>query len=179
MTDLDVSGRYMTEAVESTVLDSSGDVLGHVGLLDLDGSEERAAVDVARWTPGVSVVLRSSTDSYHVWCLAVRPLREWVEDARALGSVDVEHVDLTESRDCFVLRVDAKVSVESGEPVKPEPTVLDVEESESVLPHSGPHARLLREEFGLDVSTGGREWVGHSTDRRVYMADVGGRSGGR
>lgn len=181
-TDVEDPERYVTEAVESGVLDRDGEPVGHVGLFDLDGVGRPVVESVARETPGISVALRSSGSGWHIWSLAVRPLSEWTEAALDVEHVDPEHVSLSENRGCGVLRTDAKVSVESGETVKPAPAAVLVERSETSLPLSEPHGRALSEDFDVDirsVSSTSDQWVGDSTDRRVYMADVGGRSGGR
>jgi hypothetical protein len=169
------SDQYVTEAAESGVLSRTGETIGHVGLLDLDETSLRAAEEVARQTPGVSVVLRTSEQSYHVWALAVRELDEWTEHSLALGEPDVEHVALSNSRECSVLRVDAKRDVETGERIKPAPRVLRVVETPTPLPQSDPHARVLSSLTDAEIDNSGEEWLGHSLDRRVYMADIGGR----
>lgn len=168
--------QYVTEAVESRVLDRDGDLLGHVGLLDLDGAALGRAVDVAERLPGPGAVLRSSESSYHVWMLAVDSLDAWQERAAGVDGVDAEHVALSEQRECAVLRLDAKVSVEDGETLKPAPTLRRLVSGHSDRPLSEPHVRVLSEVLGADLSGQPEtDCIGHSTERRVYMADIGGR----
>lgn len=172
----DLSGRYVTQGVESGVFDADGDLLGHVGLLDLDGVTEGEARRGAREVPGATALLRSSEDDYHVWSLAVRPLSEWIETADSLG-VDAAHVELSESRGCSVLRLDAKVSTETGETVVSAPDLLGTEGTDGYGPLSAPHARLLADEFGATVDTARGEWVGQSVETRVFLAHIDGLSG--
>jgi len=171
--------RYMTEAVESTVT-VDGEVAGHVGLLDLDGTSAGSAYETAENLSGTVAVLRSSDRSYHVWGLSIRSLDEWLSIAERLDHVDEEHISLSHRRECSVLRMAAKRNVATGEVVKPAPTVVAVRSTETDLRQSAPHLRALREvaEEGdsrvsgdiPDPSVG----VGHGAPRRVYMADIGG-----
>lgn len=176
------SGRYMTQAVESTVLDRGRGEIGHVGLLDVDGVGESVARSVAAFLPGPVAVLRSSEHAYHLWALTLHShIDAWTNRVENVHVVDDDHVALSTHRGCGVLRVDEKVAVATGETVKPAPTLVEVVDADSGHDRrlSEPHARILRNEFGacLDVEDG-REWVGHSAPRRTYMADIGGRSGG-
>jgi hypothetical protein len=78
-----------------------------------------------------------------------------------------------------VLRVDAKVSVVTGDVETSAPELQRVVTGDVDGPLSEPHGRILSDEFGADAVDveDGREWVGHSTPRRTYMADIGGRGG--
>jgi len=171
-------GRYGTQAVESRVLDRDRETVGHVGLLDLDGVPEGQAVEAAESLPGVVAVLRTSTGSYHLWSLAVDRLDGWIERAAHLPVVDRDHVALSESRECAVVRVDPKVGLSDGREVKPAPVPVEIVDGPTPLPLSEPHAKVLREDLGADIPMkAGREWVGYSVERRTYMADIGGRGG--
>jgi hypothetical protein len=170
------AGQYVTQACESVVYDERRDVVGHVGLIDMDDEPRESAVSAARSVPGPVVILRSSARSWHLWCLRVAPLTDWTECATGLGGVDDEHVALNLERDRSVLRVASKVDLETGEDVKPEPVLEEIVDDGHAWPVSGPHLRVLADVLEDDVDVGG-ERVGDSTDRRVYMADVGGRGG--
>lgn len=176
MSDVDdLSGRYVTEAVESGVFDADGDCLGHVGLFDLDDVDLPDALEISRSLPGVVALLRSSGSSYHVWSLEVRPLGEWIDAATGLEEIDAEHVSLSERRECGVLRIDSKVSTETGDVETEAPRLLGTTRNETDGPLSTPHARVLREEHGAAVDPSRGSWIGESVERRVYMADIGGR----
>lgn len=169
--------QYMTQAVESGVYDEDDDLIGHVGLLDLDGVGREQALGVADRLPGVSAVLASSPDSYHVWSLSLRSLVDWIDIATSLDPVDDEHISISESRDCQVLRIDAKREVATGEIVKTAPALFEISTSGTILPQSWPHARILSDRFATaipEIDEASR-WVGDSTDERTYLADIGGR----
>lgn len=179
MTGEEFAGKYATEAVESGVHDRDGEVVGHVGLLDVDDVTVEEATQAAERLPGVAAVLRTSEEAFHVWSLAVEDLDAWLEWAGALDVVDEEHVALSKSRECSVVRIDAKVRIEDGEVVKPAPSLVHLIDGSTDRPLSRPHGRVLCEEFGGDLDVDdGRAWVGHSTRRRSYLADIGGRDRG-
>lgn len=177
---VEVDGRYATQAVESGVADLSGSTVGHVGLFDLDETSLDAALDVAERLPGPVAVLRSSSRSWHLWALSVRPLDEWLGRADEVDSeaLDPSHAALSESRGCMVLRTDAKVRLSDGETAAPEPTLQRfVDDDLDDRPLSRPHLELLDDEQDLDrerlVDV---EVVGESLDRRAYLADLHGGS---
>lgn len=171
------AGRYVTEAIESTVRED-GEEIGHVALLDLDGVALGHAVESAHRLPGPAAVLRSSTEGYHIWSLAIDSLDSWHEQIERLSIADPEHLALSEERGCGVLRIDGKIDMETGDEIKPAPSLSRLVPGSTDLPLSRPHARILRDEFGLDVEDGrlcDREFRGDGTERRVYMAEIGGR----
>jgi hypothetical protein len=172
------AGQYATQAVESGVYDADREVVGHVGLLDLDDSALGEALEVARRTPGPSVVLRSSEWSHHVWSLAVDSLDSWIDRTLDLDAVDVDHVALSDCRGCGVIRLEPKISLETGDHVRPAPQVRRVVPTPTDLPVSQPHADLLRDEFDVELQLPERR-VGASLDRRTLIADIGGRGGDR
>jgi hypothetical protein len=172
----DLAGQYVTEAVESVVLDADRDVIGHVGLLDVDESSRREALDAAELLPGPVAVLRSSRRSWHLWALRVAPLDAWVARADRLDVVDDDHTALAPGRGCSVLRVDHKVDVATGDEVVPAPTLLDVVDADDRPAGrvSAPHLDVLDDVVDDDLDVEG-DRVGVSTDRRVHLGDVGGR----
>ena len=169
-------GQYVTEAVESSVYDDDGELIGHVTLLDLDHSTRDDARQVAQQLDGASAVVRSSESSYHVWDLTIRPLPDVIEQAELIPRVDPEHVELSERRECSVVRIDEKVDAGTGETIKPQPHVVETYRATCDAPQSGPHREVLAELCSLDPWESAVGWVGSHTERRVYMADIGGRS---
>lgn len=166
-------GRYVTQAIESTVRDERQETIGHVGLIDADGATEREAIRDAYRLPGPVAVLQSSEESYHLWALAVDALEAWLTWSLALGTVDDQHVALSEKRDCGVVRLAEKVSVATGTIEKPAPELVEMIEGEDDRPLSRPHAELLIEEFGADLDLeADRGWVGDSAPSRTFMADL-------
>ena len=171
-----IRDKYVTEAVESGVETIDGETVGHVCFLDLDETSLGAARDVASRLPGSVAILRSSSRSYHIWGLAIKPLDAWLDLAISLDAVDDEHVSLSDRRGCGVLRIDAKRDAVSGELVKRAPTVIGIETTSSRLPHSEPHVRLLRGLTSDPIEIpAGIDLVGERLSRRVYMAEIGGR----
>lgn len=174
-TPLEFADQYVTEAIESGVQTPDGDLLGHVALLDLDGSSLGEARTVARRLGGVAAILRSSEQSYHVWGLSMHPLEKLLGLAERLEAVDHEHLALSSRRECFVLRLDAKVSCETGVEVKPAPRVIETVSTRSAYHHSEPHREALNSLEGETIEeTENHTWAGSRADRRVYMADIGG-----
>jgi hypothetical protein len=174
---VDVDGRYVTEAVESVVRDRDRQVIGHVGLFDCDGVDEGAAVDAAEQLPGPVAVLLSSSRAFHLWALAVDDLGAWLSRGEGLDVVEREHLALAPGRDCSVLRVDRKVALADGRTVKPAPVPRRVVDGRTDLPVSQPHVDVL-DDLGADVLdvVDDQELVGHGTRRRAHLADIGGRS---
>lgn len=171
--------RYFAGAIESGVETLDGDHLGHVSLLDLDDRGLDAARFVARRVPGLAAVIRSSMGSYHVWDLSIRPFAETVETAAGFGGVDSDHIGVSESRGCWVVRVEPKRRLDSAEEIKPQPRLIGIEEPSGGdrLPHSQPHIDALREmsEEAVEIPDS-IETVGETAERRLYMADI--RDGG-
>lgn len=183
----DLYGRYVTRAVESGVFGADGDLLGHVGLIDMDEVALADAVDVARRLRGDAVVLRSSERCYHVWCLAVRSLDRWLHDLDRLDGLDPEHVSLSLNRETMVLRTERKTALDNARDstVAPRPSVRRmIRDDISTVPHSRPHLRVLVEELDVPIRTDivdsrrdvseGRHWIGDRVERRVFTAAIGG-----
>jgi hypothetical protein len=173
-----IAEQYATEGVESRVLDDDGDLVGHVGLFDLDDVALAEAVAVAERLPDPVAILRSSPLSYHVWSLAIDGLDAWLDRAERLDAIDSEHIALSRSRGCMVLRIDAKVALDDGREVRPAPRLrrIVLSTESSPVPCSRPHARILGDEYGATIPVEDREWVGSSAPRRAYLADINGGS---
>jgi len=169
-------GQYVTEAVESSVYNGDGELIGHVTMLDLDRSTRDDARQVAQQLDGASAVVRSSDTSYHVWELTIRPLPDVIEQAELISRVDPEHVELSERRECSVVRIDEKVDAGTGEMIKPQPRVVETYRATCDAPQSAPHRGVLTELCSREPWASTSGWVGSHTERRVYMADIGGRS---
>lgn len=174
----DFVDKYVTEAVESTVFDVFGESIGHVGLFDLDDVHGVQAREIGKSILGTSVVLESSPGSFHLWNLTIRPLSEWIEISEDLAhhieAVDPDHIALSESRGCAVLRTDEKIDMESGETVAPAPSLVRAYEPPTSHVESAPHARYLVDNFDVELADC-RDRAGHHLDTRVYMAEIGGR----
>jgi hypothetical protein len=91
----------------------------------------------------LSVVLRSSTGSYHVWELGVASLGERILEALERHA-DPMHAAVSKRRGKFVLRATAKRYTETGEIYKEAPEVTGVHTAPyDRIPVSSPHAEYL------------------------------------
>jgi len=162
-------GVVYTAGVSSAVLGGE-EAVGHVLLLDLDGSDELTARQVASSMDGISAVFRSSADSFHVWGLSVRPFKEAILDGLSWRVADADHVASSRRRGRYVLRATAKVRETEEGPVtlyKEAPQLLavygDLEAHDAdPRPQSLPHLRRLEEvaeEQGAEVGVPSPESV--------------------
>lgn len=143
-------GIVFTKGVSSAVLDGE-DAVGHVLLLDCDGVDALTAHKAAAAMSGVTALLESSSGSYHVWNLTVRPWEDAILEGLSWRVVDSEHVAQSYRRDRYVLRAFPKVHGD-GEVYKSAPRLLevyvDLERDEDGEPlerfaQSRPHLLLL------------------------------------
>lgn len=122
----------------------SGDApLGHILMTEWDDVEDpMIPLSILSNKPGISVLLRSSPMSYHLYNLSVRPFDAQIRDAAA-GTGDLGHVRWAARRGYFVLRVTGKIYEESGETYKDPPELVRVVSSESEYPQSREHLETL------------------------------------
>jgi hypothetical protein len=146
------------------------ETVGHVLMIEWDDIDDvMRPIRTAERMPGVSVLLRSSPGSYHLYGLSVRPVETQLLDAVRKNG-DVWQARWAARRGYFVLRVLPKTRSESGETYKPAPEPVRVFDSESEYPQSRPHRDILldlAQEHGADDGEGalaeGRashDWVG-------------------
>ena len=133
-----------TSGLLSTVLED-GDEIGHVLMVEYDDIDDvMRPIRQAERTPGISVLLRSSPGSYHVYNLSVRD-----RDTQLLDAVrkdgDVWQARWAVRRGHFVLRILAKRRSESREIYKDAPEPVRVFSSESEFPQSSPHLEILED----------------------------------
>lgn len=119
------------------------ETVGHVLMIEWDDIDDvMRPIRTASRLPGVSVLLRSSPGSYHLYGLAVRPVETQLLDAMRKNG-DVWAARWAARRNYFVLRVMPKTRSESGEVYKEAPEPVRVFDSSSEYPLSEPHARIL------------------------------------
>lgn len=122
------------------------ETIGHVLMIEYDDLDDvdgvMRPIRAAERMPGISVLLRSSQGSYHVYGLSVRPVEEQLLDAMRKDG-DVWAARWAARRGYFVLRVLPKTRSESGEIYKEAPEPIRVFNSESDYPQSKPHADML------------------------------------
>lgn len=141
--------RVQTAGVGSRVFGADRSLLGHVVLLDLDDVDAADALTVADAVDGPVVVSRSSTSSWHVVGLAVRPWGDALDLLREHSAP--EHVDAAEQRGQATLRTHSKRDVETGEIATPPPVpvvVVDGDADQVSRPHL---VRLQQAAAALDA----------------------------
>lgn len=142
--------RLVTAGLASYVYDEDREVLGHVGMFDLDDVEPIEALTEAFGLGETAVLLRSSAGNFHLVGLDVAGWDERVEDARGVSCAE-DYLDGMASRGRFVMRTHPKIVVGTGETYKPAPEPIAVVTGEG--PVSSPHAtrfRQLAEDVGRD-----------------------------
>ena len=142
-------------------VEEDGETLGHVLMIEWDDVEDvMGPIRTADRLPGVSVLLRSSPGSYHLFNLSVRDLETQLVDAMRKNG-DVYQARWAARRGYFVLRILAKIRQESGEVYKPAPEPVHVFSSESDFRQSRPHMDMLidralesdREDIAADLGS--------------------------
>jgi hypothetical protein len=144
------AGTVLATGVSSVVLsereDGDLDVDGHTLLLDLDDVDPLQAYQLLGRFDGVSALLRSSSGSWHLWQLSVRPLDDQLLTALRTPA-EALHVQQSAKRGRFILRTSPKWRVDDeGRPTeryKEAPEVSEVVHQRSDDPQSLPHLQLL------------------------------------
>jgi hypothetical protein len=151
-----------TTGILSTVLDGDGSTTGHVLMVEYDNIDDPyRPIDTAETAPGISVVLRSSPRSSHVYNLSVRKKNEQLLDAMRKDG-DPWQARWAARRGYFVLRVLPKFRSQSRKKYKDAPEPVAVCCSDSDYPQSQPHLSQL-------LNLAGR----HRTDElQSQMADA-------
>jgi hypothetical protein len=110
-----------TSGLLSMVRDDEEETLGHIYMTEWDDVETvLPSIAAAERKPGISILLRSSPGSYHLYNLSVRPINEQIRDVAA-GSGDLGHVRWAARRGYFVLRLLPKYREETGKIYKHQP----------------------------------------------------------
>ena len=170
--------RVRCNGIESAVLDEDREEIGHVLMLDYDDVGRQTVMREAEDLDGLSVVVESSTGSYHVYGLSVRSWESAVETARE-SSASESYVDEMDRRGEFTLRV-------SGKGDEPAPTVVGISgrgsEDSDLTAVSDPHLSVLQDmatdEFALTLRavraglSDSHEPVGSTAVRSTYETEV-------
>ena len=173
------SGTVLATGVSSVVLSEREgddlDVEGHALLLDLDDVGPMQAYQVLGRFDGISALLRSSSGSWHLWNLSVRPLDDRLLTALRTPS-EALHVQQSAKRGRFILRVSPKWRVDDeGRPrgrYKASPEVEEVVHQPSDDPQSFPHLQLLEELAEDSIGVGPRDiddLIGERLVRSDYL----------
>jgi len=163
-----------TSGLLSTVLDrESEEPLGHILMLDYDDcSDVTGRISMLDSEPGVSVLLESSSGSYHGYNLSVRSIEEQIYRAAQTES-EPGHVRSSARRDHFVLRWIDKFRECDGETYKPAPSVIWCSITESEEPQSAPHLRALaqraEEDGEEEIAEALRDYSGETVGSSISL----------
>lgn len=131
-----------TSGVLSHVVESE-ETIGHVLMIEWDDIDDvMRPIRTANRMPGISVLLRSSARSYHLFNLSVRTRDEQLLDALRKDG-DVWQARWAARRGYFVLRILPKIRHESRDVYKDGPQPVAVFSRESEFRQSTPHYELL------------------------------------
>jgi hypothetical protein len=131
-----------TAGVQSTVINQQDAVIGHVLLVDADDAGVLDLVALAEQMDGITALLESSPNSWHLWNLTVRDREQQTLRQLDLHVEDDKHAGNSYRRGYSVLRYTSKV-FDSGETYKPAPKLRDVFVNPSDDPQSRSHCEAL------------------------------------
>lgn len=156
-----------TNSVNSWVKDREGEVIGHVILCDYDAMGSNFESDIDK-LDGMTLVLESSENSYHLWNLKIRSLPVTALRMLELHG-DASHIPPGFRRGFWRLRAGEKRRQSQGI-YKDRPELKAVYWNETDEPHSKPHFRVARALFDdLPASNPVQEWVGESLSVSEYL----------
>ena len=171
-------GILTTTGVLSEVYNSEDDVIGHITLADYDdtcGADYDLMLDDIKDLPGITVVLESSPQSYHVWNLSVRDKLKTAEQKMQLHD-DAKHLCIGYRRGRWALRLAGKYEP-NGDVYKSEPELDMVLVNPTDLKQSKPHFNLLKalaekQDFEIGPDTDSLQFTGKSARTEQYMTLV-------
>lgn len=130
-----------TTGVNSTVA-VDGEAIGHILLLDYDGSSSYLTMrEETANLPGINALFESSPGNWHVWNLTVRSRDDTALKMLQLHA-DEKHTPIGYRRGRWTLRI-AQKTRNGGEIYKEPPDMLDVWTNPTDKEQSLPHTRLL------------------------------------
>lgn len=134
--------RVLSAGVCSRVFDSDQEEIGHVLMVEYDNTTRWQPRQDARDLPGLSVVLRSSPGSYHLWDLGVRSWDRQIELAEGTECCRTHLSEMIE-QGRSVLRTQPKLYADDRSVYKSAPVPVYVYDSMDDSPISAPHATRL------------------------------------
>lgn len=161
-----------TKGIESSVI-FGNEVAGHILLLDYDhGYDPEKVFDLIEDLPGITLVFRSSPNSFHVWNLTVRDKKDTACKALEMRS-DPNHTQIGYNYGRWTLRVTPKKE-NNGDAEKDAPELLKVAYNETEKAQSQGHWRFARAMFGsgdepLPTIPRKVNWFGDSYSIAKYM----------
>lgn len=159
------------KGIESTVL-FDREIAGHILLLDYDGGYKPEELsERLQGLEGMTLLFRSSGNSYHVWNLTVRSKKETACKALELRS-DSKHTQIGYNYGRWTLRVTPKKS-NDGTTEKDAPELLEVAYNKTDKPQSHGHWRFAKAMFDVDADPPRNvEWFGDAYSVAKYMTVV-------
>lgn len=175
---MNTKGILTTTGVTSEVFSEEDELQGHILLADYD-SKDGCSYDLMLKDiinlEGITVLLESSKNSYHVWNLSVRGQRGTLARKADLHD-DAKHLKIGWRRGRWTLRLTGKHSVDGSE-YKSEPELKRVICNDCMEAQSLPHLRLLqamadRQNFDLEINKDRYEWTGAAASTEQYMTVI-------
>ena len=175
---MSIDGILTTTGVTSEVFNDSEELEGHILLADYDSTDgcsyDMMLEDIIN-LDGITVLLESSKNSYHVWNLTVRGEKEALA-AKADLHDDAKHLKIGWRRGRWTLRLTGKHSIDGSE-YKSAPQIRRVIGNATDKPQSEAHFKLLKalaekQEFDLGVSEDSYEFTGAEASTEQYMTVV-------
>lgn len=175
---MSIDGILTTTGVNSEVLDAEDQTIGHVTLCDYDdtcGADYDMMLEEVINLPGVTAVLESSPQSYHVWNLTIRPIEGILKQKASLHD-DSKHLCIGYRRGRWALRLSGKYEP-NGDQYKSAPQLERVICNKSDLPQSKPHVNLLlalaeKQDVDIDIDKSRYDLQGQAAPTEQYMTVV-------
>jgi len=142
--------RLLVEGVTTDVWQEDRERLGHVLMVEYDDEDPGVPLRDARALPGLTVLLRSSRASYHLWDLMVRDRSQMVEEARETDACP-GYLEARAEAGHWALRTSAKVRETDLSHYREPPEPVRVIGGSG--PVSAPHLSKLRDMSKLSGSS--------------------------
>lgn len=163
---LDRNEILTTNSVNSHVKDSDGEVFGHVALFDYDMATVEDIREDFGDMEGITLLLESSENKYHVWNLSVRPVDETALTMLPTET-DLKHVRSGYRRGFWRLRAGPKYRP-SMDVYKGAPELVRMWANMTDRPQSLPHWRVADALHGLPDRPVKMNWVGDACSTTEY-----------
>lgn len=175
---MNTDGILTTTGVNSQVLDKSDNTVGHITLCDYDdtcGATYDMMLEETINLEGITVILESSSQSYHVWNLTVRSKTQVLETKAGLHD-DSKHLCIGYRRGSWTLRLSGKYEP-NGDVYKSAPQIKRVICNSTDLPQSRPHINLVqaladKQDKDIDIDKSRYNLQGQSASTEQYMTVV-------
>jgi len=175
---MSINGILTTTGVNSQVLDKSDSTIGHITLCDYDdtcGADYDLMLEDVINLQGITAILKSSKQSYHVWNLTLRTRNDTLAKKASLHD-DANHTCIGYRRGRWALRLSGKYEP-NGDVYKSEPQVQRVICNSTDKTQSKPHVNLLlaianRQGMDIDIDKSRYDLQGQAAPTEQYMTVV-------